>query len=769
MRQLLTLIVFLSVSLLHAAGIGEWTYYFAYHDATQSIPVGKDVYALFNGNLLVYNTEDGEVREINKLNVLSGKQIVKMDYSAAHNTLVVLYADARVDLLNTSTYERMTLPQLANKYEDIVINDLTIVDSDALVATNRGLVHLDLVQQVIKGFYFSETPVRSAAIYDQCMYAATDQGMLRIELSKNLLDQSQWVTWNPLKIKYLKNFSGCLYIGLDSGYWHMYSPNQKGMFQLANIALKNVYVSTNGVVLYNEGATDAYILTAEQPEQLPAPSQFPHPLKAVSISRDATCWAAFPDGKLGAFQKSNDAFAHVGHTFGGYGPKRDICYNMHYVGERLLVAGGKLDPYDRTHFPGTVMSLENGQWTLFQEEGIAEATGGRYQDITRVVQHPSDPTLHIASAARVGLFVFRNGMFDTYYSIDNSPLVSAAADSKNYVRMDGLNYDAEGNLWMVNNQVDTTLVVLKADGTWQKLYYEPLHRAPTLEKTLFDSKGRLWVCSRRTVEFHDGGLFALDYNGTLSTDQDDIYKMRTTFINQDETSYTMNGAYCVAEDHDGRIWMGCNVGLFVIDDPDEWFNDDFRITQIKVPRNDGTNLADYLLSGTPVSHIAVDGANRKWIATENNGLYLVSADGVETIHHFTKENSPLPSNTVYSVAINHTTGEVMIGTDQGLVSYMSDASAPAEQLSESDLQIFPNPLRPEHQGSVTIKGLTVDADVKIATAGGQVIAGGTSLGGTWQWNGRTFAGKIAASGIYYVLVSTADGGTAIAGKILVVR
>ena len=208
MRQLLTLIVFLSVSLLHAAGIGEWTYYFAYHDATQSIPVGKDVYALFNGNLLVYNTEDGEVREINKLKVLSGKQIVKMDYSAAHNTLVLLYADARVDLLNTSTYERMTLPQLANKYEDIVINDLTIVDSDALVATNRGLVHLDLVQQVIKGFYFSETPVRSAAIYDQCMYAATDQGMLRIELSKNLLDQSQWVTWNPLKIKYLKNFSG---------------------------------------------------------------------------------------------------------------------------------------------------------------------------------------------------------------------------------------------------------------------------------------------------------------------------------------------------------------------------------------------------------------------------------------------------------------------------------------------------------------------------------------------------------------------------------
>ena len=188
-----------------------------------------------------------------------------------------------------------------------------------------------------------------------------------------------------------------------------------------------------------------------------------------------------------------------------------------------------------------------------------------------------------------------------------------------------------------------------------------------------------------------------------------------------------------------------------------------------MPRNDGTNLADYLLSGTPISAIAVDGGNRKWIGTESNGLYLVSADGIETIHHFTKENSPLPSNTINSLPIHPATGEVMIGTDKGLVSYKSDATAPAASLSESNIEIYPNPLRPEMNSNVTIKGLTSDADIKIATAGGQVIAGGTSVGGMWQWNGRTFANKIAGSGIYYVLISTSDGGTAVAGKILVVR
>ena len=107
--------------------------------------------------------------------------------------------------------------------------------------------------------------------------------------------------------------------------------------------------------------------------------------------------------------------------------------------------------------------------------------------------------------------------------------------------------------------------------------------------------------------------------------------------------------------------------------------------------------------------------------------------------------------------------------DKGLVSYMSDATAPAASLSESNIEIYPNPLRPEMNSNVTIKGLTSDADIKIATAGGQVIAGGTSVGGMWQWNGRTFANKIAGSGIYYVLISTSDGGTAVAGKILVVR
>lgn len=768
MRKLLFILSLLCATFASAANVGDWTYYFAYHNATFCQPVGKMLYALYDGNLLVYNTETGEVGEITKLTGLSNKNITKMAYCKAENKMILTYDNGVIDLLDVQTGECFTIPQFANKYDGIVFNDITIVENEALIGTSKGLLHIDVSKQLIAGLYFENTPIRSGAIFNGSMYAATDAGMMKIALTKNLLDASQWVKWNTLKIKYLKTFADHLYLGLDSGGWRMFNTTQNGMLTLTAPVLKNVFVGDNQMVLYTAGKNEVYFLTPESPEVLSAPATMPSSPTAIAVAASGDYWACLPDGRLAGCKLVEDEITETGTYIGGYGPKRDICYYLNYVGERLLVGGGKLDPYDKTHFPGTVMYYENDAWTIFQEEGIAEATGGKYQDITCVVQHPSDPTMHIASAARVGLFVFKDGQFQTYYSNDNSPLLSASS-SKNYVRIDGLNYDSEGNLWMVNNQVDSSIVVLKNDGTWQKFGFEPIQKAPTLEKTLFDRKGRLWVCSRRTVEFHTSGLLAFDYNGTLSNTNDDIYKFRSEVTNQDGTSYEFNGIYSIAEDHNGAIWVGSSVGLFVIEDPDEWFNDDYLITQIKVPRNDGTNLADYLLSGTPISAIAVDGGNRKWIGTESNGLYLVSADGIETIHHFTKENSPLPSNTINSLAIHPATGEVMIGTDKGLVSYMSDATAPAASLSESNIEIYPNPLRPEMNSNVTIKGLTSDADIKIATAGGQVVAGGTSVGGMWQWNGRTFANKIAGSGIYYVLISTSDGGTAVAGKILVVR
>ena len=165
----------------------------------------------------------------------------------------------------------------------------------------------------------------------------------------------------------------------------------------------------------------------------------------------------------------------------------------------------------------------------------------------------------------------------------------------------------------------------------------------------------------------------------------------------------------------------------------------------------------------------IDGANRKWIGTLDNGLYLVSADGLETIHHFTTENSPIPSNSIVSIAIEETSGEVFIGTGAGLVSFMGDATEPAATLDENSLHTFPNPVREDYTGDICVTGFTQDCTVKITNSAGTLIYETTSVGGQITWNGCNVRGERVSAGVYYVLAYDASGNKGAATKILIIR
>lgn len=765
-QKFVLLLMLLLPSLTKAAAVGDWTYHLAYQDATHCIPVGNAIYALYAGNLLIYDTEDASVTTPTKLDGLNEKEIVLMRYCKEAKKVVLVYKNGNIDLLHTDgTIEN--IPQFKNKYSGTSLNDLTISGTSALLSTSEGIVHLNVKDAYITGHYNLNTPIKSASLNKDLLYAATDGGIYQCDVTQNPLDYSTWNLTSTLVATHIIALGDYLYFNTDKKGVYILEPASTTPRQFITAKQTSYFADEMGILFLN--ATTYTAVKAESPTQVPASQTLPTVTNALCRATDGTLWAAQGFEGLNGYKETETGLQVIQSKIGGFGPKRDLCYYLRYAGDRLLVAGGRLDPYDRVHYPGTAMYFENGEWTIFQEEGIAEHSGGKYQDLTSIIQHPTDPTRHTATSARVGLFDFQNGEYTGYASLDNSALVSAAANSKNYVRTDGLQYDLDGNLWMINNQVDSVIVIRMKDGSWNKLYYEALEQAPTLATTLFDRKGRFWVCSRRTVSYHDGGLMGINYGGTITEQGDDISCYRSHVTNQDGTSYKLEGVQSLAEDHDGRLWVGSDYGLFVIDDPDEWFNDDFRITQIKIARNDGTNLADYLLYGVTIVAIAVDGANRKWIGTQDNGVYLISADGSEIIHHFTTENSPLISNTVNTIAVHPRTGEVMMGTNAGLVTYQSDATAPAEQLMEGTVKIFPNPVRPDYQGAVNITGLTADADVKIVTSGGQLVACGTSLGGSWQWDGRTFSGQRAATGIYYVLIATADGGTAVAGTLTVIQ
>ena len=455
-------------------------------------------------------------------------------------------------------------------------------------------------------------------------------------------------------------------------------------------------------------------------------------------------------------------------------PIRNYFYKLNMQGDRLLVAGGNFY-YPEVEYTGTAMKYEDGKWTTFDEEEVTELVGANtYRNVTDIVQDPSDPEHHWLGTKRSGIYEFKNYKLANHYSYDNSPLTSILPQSshpENYVRVTGLGYDPEGNLWMCNNQCDTIVRILKKDGTWQAYYYPEIAGKPTWDNTVFDRRGWAWLNNRRTTNTTGGaGILVIDTNGTIDNTGDDTHRFFSAFSNQNGETFAPDLYYCTTEDLNGAMWIGCTKGIFMTSTPEDILSgSSVALTQPIVPRNDGSGLGDYLLSEVPVKCIAIDGGNRKWIGTESNGVYLLSADGMETIEHFTEENSPLISDEINDIAINGETGEVFIATPKGLCSYQGDATDPATSMKSDNLKVFPNPVRPEYQGNVHITGLMYNSNVKIVSAAGKLVAEGTSAGGEYSWNCRYNNGRRVASGIYYALCTDEEGNDGAVAKILIIK
>ena len=280
-----------------------------------------------------------------------------------------------------------------------------------------------------------------------------------------------------------------------------------------------------------------------------------------------------------------------------------------------------------------------------------------------------------------------------------------------------------------------------------------------LRNMMIDSRGLLWFVNAHWVK---PALFC--YN--MSTRELTTY---TTFTNQDGTTYNVTYINCVCEDLEGNIWIGTSQGPFMIASSDVNQSSDVTIQQIKVPRNDGSDYADYLLDGVVISAIAVDGGGRKWFATSTTGAFLISADNMTQIQHFDTDNSPLLSDYISSVSINQQTGEVFFLTNRGLCSYVSDATESYTEMNSDNVYACPNPVPPDYTGLITVVGLSLNADVKILTSSGKLIAEGQSNGGTFTWDGCDKSGRRVASGVYMVASATSDGKKGTVCKIAIVN
>jgi len=449
------------------------------------------------------------------------------------------------------------------------------------------------------------------------------------------------------------------------------------------------------------------------------------------------------------------------------GPKYNHFYESTFLNGKLYTTGGYfLSGMNDYNYPGTIQVYDGNDWMIYQDN-LSEKTGYPYLDINCISIDPTDET-HVYAGGRCGLYEFKDGQMLNYYNKDNSPLRPAIDRGtelgNDYVLINGIQFDQAGNLVVLNSQAKgVNMLVLSKDHTWTDYHQELLENLDGvsfsgLRSMFFDSRGLLWFVNTSWI---DQSVFC--YNP--STDK--LYKY-SNWINQDGIIYSLTFVNSVCEDKEKNIWVGTNLGPFMIKS-DEVGQEDVTFYQIKVPRNDGTDYADYLLYGVNINHIAIDGGNRKWFATNGAGAFLISADNIQQIANFKEDNSYLLSNTISSTAINPKTGKVYFLTDKGLCSYQGDATEPSEEMTKDNVYAYPNPVTPDYTGLITITGLTYDADVKITASNGALIAQGRSNGGMFTWDGNDRQGRRVASGIYFVITATSEGNSGTVCKIAIIN
>lgn len=674
---------------ISAVDPADWTVYASYNHASKAVKMGSRVFVLANGNLFSFDEEDGSVETYTKADALSDVGIFDIRLCPKTHQLVIVYANANIDLLMAKD-NVWNMPELKTKnLSDATINELIVKDGKAYISTGSGLSVLNLSIRTFENFYTFAGGVQNCCVQDGCIYVRTQGGILRGKIGDNLLDPT---VWTP------QEASDNIHFGISE----------------------------------EERKTSQELLEKAKP-------------------------------------------------YTPNSPEENYAWHINIYNGRLLLSGGHFLYDDTPYRDICTMILEDGKWsTLDHTEAKASTHEGSYRMATDFIQDPADPEHHWIGTMMSGIYEFRNRKFVANYTLGNSNLETILPNSShyyNYIRATALAYDATGNLWMCNNQVKDIFKIRKSDGKWLSIPTPEVNYYTTFDIIHFDPRGWVWANSRRTssasADTHgvapNAGVYIYDTNGTLENTKDDRHKLISSFYNQDGILYTPMELYALAEDLYGNIWIGCNLGLFVAENPENVFDKDYHLTQVKVNRNDDSGLADYLLSEVNITAIAIDGANRKWIGTESNGVYLVSADGQEMIHHFTSGNSPLLSNCIRDIKINGTTGEVYFATSTGLCSFMGDATDAEESLSKDNIKIFPNPVRPENRSLVHITGLAMSTDVKIADAAGHLVYQGTSNGGEMIWRCVTTDGKAVSPGIYYVLATDSDGKKGASAKIAVIR
>ena len=440
------------------------------------------------------------------------------------------------------------------------------------------------------------------------------------------------------------------------------------------------------------------------------------------------------------------------------GPPKNKFFSFGGTKDKLAVTGGSLYVNGFTYSQAGGYVLEDEKWTLFDPFNQTAWQGKSVFDISSMTINPKN-TKQIAFGSYSGepLGIATDGQqISELYTPSNS-ILEPSYLGNGWTLVSDLKYDEKGNLWILNGESNKPLKVITSDGTWHSFDLGANVKNKKTGKVVVDYNNNKWI------NFPGVGMVGFKDGGTISDPSDDTYR----FLNKSIGDLPSNNVTALAVDFDNKIWIGTDLGFAILYNSDAIFDaspGQYSAQRIKL---DYEGLVEYMLGYTHITDIEIDGGNRKWMGTSGAGIFLLSSDGTEIIEHFTTENSKLISDNIIDMQFNHTTGELFVITDKGMISYRSDASY--EDPEYSNVIVFPNPARPEFDGLITIQGIKYNSDVKITDIAGNLVYKTTSNGGTAVWNGKNINGEKVKTGIYLIWTASNEGKGRKVGKVTVIN
>lgn len=750
--------------------VGEWRVHPSFREVTQVTDAGDRIYAIGDGHLFSITKADKYIEIFTKSTGLSDNVIDYIAYDNVTNQLVVAYVNSNVDIIdsNGNVYNIRDIKTKDLK-ADKDIKSITMYNGCAYLCTGFGIVVINLRKYEVKDTYIigddgSIVPVYALATDGVSFYALMGRSIKKAPVNgANLLDYSSWqptgieLPLPDVNFTQMALFSGSLVIAGESG----------GVYKRSSDEWVLIFENPTSDAAWIHSSGDNLICGRSDSNMIRFNSQWEqqHLMLANNdaVYHDGQYWVASLIEGLRHICLGNEITNDVYRPAGPYisQSQRIICN-----GERIMVAPG-YSRLNRGMRPGAVMIYEDGNWN-----SITDASSGAgaispdycFFDVVSTIADPSNPDHIFASTWGEGVYEFLDGKVVTLYNTESTGgvLKSTLNMGEHFVRTDGLAYDKNGNLWVATSLeakegTYNPICYMTPDKVWHEAEgFSPLETASLIQQILFHSNGLMFILSARGQK----GIFVKSDNNK---------RLLSTFTDKDGKIITPSEFYDIVEDKSGTVWIGTDVGPILLSNLNNIFDASYRCTRVKIPRDDGTGLADYLLDGIPVKAVDVDGGNRKWIGT-TKGVYLVSADGLTTYNHFTEDNSPLISDEITSLEVNDVTGSVLIGSGNGIVEYRDGVTEPVKKFNDDKIKVFPNPVTPDFTGVITLTGLENETVVKVTDASGHLVAEGTSNGGSFSWDGK-HNGDYVGSGVYFFHLMNTDenNSRSSAAKVLIVR